>query len=201
MSENYLLDCRCGEQLTVSPRQAGGQARCGCGATVEVPTLRAMRRLPVAEAPTAVEHASWSLRQRLWVVGGLLVAAAAILGGSTRLNRPPPPDEAIKAELIESAEQFRRAVPRYSVAQVRESFIKLASFDLRMAPNIVDQHPYHDLYKQRVAQNETWSLVAWALAGLGIVAIASSHVLAAAPRNAGRSKKPRRERPPSRRAG
>jgi hypothetical protein len=179
MSESYLLNCECGKRTPVGPSQAGRTVRCACGATLDVPALRALRRLPVADAAAAEEQPAWSLRQQLWVVGAMFILTAAILGGILRWKRPPSPDEEIRLEVIESAEAFRRQVPHYTVAQVRESFEQLQSTDLRMLGNVLDQHPYHAQYKQLLATNRNWTIVAWSLAGIGILIIAATHVFAA----------------------
>lgn len=179
MTETYLLECECGKRNPVGPSQAGREVRCACGATLDVPALRAMRRLPVAETSAAEEHSTWSGRQRLWVVGGLLLALAAALGGFVRWNHPPPPEAAIKADLQAKAEAFRREVPGYSVAELRKNFELLSSVNLQMWPRTLEDHDYHRIYRNTLATNRNWSIVAWSLAGLGMLVIASTHVFSA----------------------
>lgn len=179
MSETYLLECKCGRRTPVGPSQAGRELRCECGAALDVPALRAMRRLPVAEAAAAETGPTWSGRQRLWVVGGLLLAFAAALGGFVRWNRPPPPEAAIRADLLDKADAFRREVPRYSVAQLRNSFDLLSSVNLAAWPRTLEDHDYHRYYRAALATNRNWSIVAWSLAGLGMLVIASTHVSSA----------------------
>ncbi|MEX2188559.1 MAG: hypothetical protein WD875_17255 [Pirellulales bacterium] len=179
MSEMYLLDCKCGKQTPVAPSQAGGEVRCACGAKVDVPTLRAMRRLPVAEQRAQAEQSVWAGRQRLWVVGAVLIAVGAVLGGYMRWNRPPPPDAAVKAEILENAEAVRQQAPGLSVSQARSAFESLRTTPLYTLDQIVEGHRYKAEYKELLATNQNWTRVAWVLAGLGVVVIASSHVLAA----------------------
>jgi hypothetical protein len=138
-----------------------------------------MRRLPVGDAAAAEEQPAWSLRQQLWVVGALFILTAAILGGILRWKHPPPPDEEIRLEVIESAEKFRRDVRHFTVAQARREFEKLEATNLRMLGNVLDRHPYHAKYKQLLATNRNWTIVAWSLAGVGILLIAATHVFAA----------------------
>jgi hypothetical protein len=78
---SHLLSCgSCGKALPVELGQAGGQIRCPCGATLDVPTLRQLRQLPIASAPAA-ETRRWSASKgalaACLVVTGLLVAVAA----------------------------------------------------------------------------------------------------------------------------
>ena len=45
-----LLTCACGEKISVSRAQAGQQVSCrSCGVTIQVPTLRGLSELPVAQ--------------------------------------------------------------------------------------------------------------------------------------------------------
>lgn len=77
----YLLTCSCGQATPVGPAQAGGTLQCSCGQTLNIPTLRGLRELPLAdEANTATSD--WSdLRGALFVGGVLIVLLGASLGG------------------------------------------------------------------------------------------------------------------------
>jgi hypothetical protein len=57
MSQEYLVECVCGEKIAVRVGQAGQQVRCGCGREVGIPLLRELRKLPVAQ-PTADSSAA-----------------------------------------------------------------------------------------------------------------------------------------------
>lgn len=77
MSTQYLLPCSCGSSTSVQTAQAGEQIRCTCGAELTVPTLRALRNLPVdtshVQRPEAVWNPGWALvfLGALIVLGGL----------------------------------------------------------------------------------------------------------------------------------
>lgn len=73
MAVRYLLDCTCGERLTVEPRQAGSQVTCQCGRTLDVPTLRGLQALPAAEARVEQTARVWTLCQAI-VTAGVLVS-------------------------------------------------------------------------------------------------------------------------------
>lgn len=50
---SHLLDCPCGKPLTVDSSLAGGQIACeACGKTVDVPSLRGLKSLPLADTPS-----------------------------------------------------------------------------------------------------------------------------------------------------
>lgn len=80
MSQQYLLPCSCGQKLTVSPSQAGGQVACSCGKVLSVPTLRGLRDLEVASLATPTQtKASWSPIHGIFFAGGLVVAAIGLV--------------------------------------------------------------------------------------------------------------------------
>ena len=95
----YLLPCeRCGEKLTVDVSQAGRQLACRCGATLEVPSLRAIRSLEtVADRSAKPARRSWNpTRGVLFAVGLVLVLAGLIVAGNAGIRWatatvPPPP--------------------------------------------------------------------------------------------------------------
>ena len=77
----YLLPCgACGETHAIEPRQAGRKISCGCGAVLEVPSLRGIRELAHTE-PTTKRRVgpAWSPARGLAFVGGMLVAVVGLL--------------------------------------------------------------------------------------------------------------------------
>ncbi len=90
MSERYLLPCRCGQQITVEPRQAGETVVCGCGQQLQVPRLREVMALEPAPAESAPppSAAVWGWRQMIRLIGVILLAASLVIGGVLFLNRP-----------------------------------------------------------------------------------------------------------------
>jgi hypothetical protein len=80
MSQQFLLPCSCGQKLTVSPSQAGGQVACSCGKLLSVPTLRGLRELEIAPstAPAPVTS-GWSPVHGAIFASGLVVAAIGLV--------------------------------------------------------------------------------------------------------------------------
>ncbi len=48
-----LLSCECGREHFVSRSQAGQELQCDCGKVIDVPTLRRLADLPLAESPAS----------------------------------------------------------------------------------------------------------------------------------------------------
>ncbi|MHB8972155.1 MAG: hypothetical protein ACYC3X_06590 [Pirellulaceae bacterium] len=70
----YLLPCPCGKSVPVEISQAGQTARCGCGNTLNVPAMRLIRQLPVADAAAPSKfrnERSWSVLQGVLFASGL----------------------------------------------------------------------------------------------------------------------------------
>lgn len=189
MSESYLLKCDCGKQTPVEPSQAGRKVRCACGKSLDVPALRALRKLPAPENVESVDQGAWSGRNRVLVIGVIVLAAAVLLGGFTLWRRPEPihPDAAANAQrqaaaLRQQADQFRDAVNRLSHDEwqrLRAAFDSLAATDLPEYRRQFGEHPYNAMYPELIAKNNNWLIVAGVLAGVGILMIASTHIMSA----------------------
>lgn len=60
----YLLNCDCGKELRVTKSQAGQELPCSCGASVKIPTLRALTALPTAEVADEGSESQSSKKSR-----------------------------------------------------------------------------------------------------------------------------------------
>lgn len=78
-----LLSCECGNQIAVANAQAGRQIVCtACGTTLQVPTLRGLSELPLAQVPdgsgrSAEQRAAIEAAQSAWRWRGPAMAACA----------------------------------------------------------------------------------------------------------------------------
>jgi hypothetical protein len=87
----YEIQCECGQTMTVTAGQAGSQVLCECGKSVDVPTIRELRRQAVVhggsagpatakfDARTAQEsysRAALSVAAIGLILGGLLIAGS-----------------------------------------------------------------------------------------------------------------------------
>lgn len=105
MAQTYLLTTPDGEEVHVESSQAGETITTASGKTVEVPTLRELKKLPLVEKEEAPARREWSVGQSiLFVVGLLLLLGCSV--SSVALYRITPLESLDKArevpiELIE----------------------------------------------------------------------------------------------------
>ena len=77
MAVQYLLPCDCGNQTPVDASQAGSTILCSCGKKLDVPSLRAIRDLPLHAAESSQRKYQWNPAAGLIFVSGVLVALIA----------------------------------------------------------------------------------------------------------------------------
>ena len=78
MTQHYLLPCSCGQKVRVANAQAGGQAACGCGNRLSVPTLRGLRELELAPPEARPSRPGWSPLHGVLFASGIAVAAVGL---------------------------------------------------------------------------------------------------------------------------
>jgi hypothetical protein len=100
VSVKYLLPCACGQPSVVEPRQAGEMIVCSCGASLQAPTLLAMTRLEPAPTESNAERpaATWGWKQRLRLMGIVLLLVALVGGAGLWLHWPSSPFDRIDPE-------------------------------------------------------------------------------------------------------
>ncbi len=85
----YLLTCGCGNNVSVDVGQAGGQVACpSCGTPLDVPPLRRLRHLRVADAKKEPAQSTWGARQGVAAAGLILAALLAAIALWSRFNEP-----------------------------------------------------------------------------------------------------------------
>ncbi len=104
----YRFPCeRCGEKLLIDVSQAGRQIVCRCGATLEVPSLRAIRALEAAtDVSVKPRPRTWDRGRGVLFAGGvvlavlgLLTAGAAAAGWLSSEAPPSPSPQDLEAAL------------------------------------------------------------------------------------------------------
>lgn len=105
MTAKYLLPCSCGQHIVIERRQAGQTLRCACGASLSAPTLLAMSELEPAPQESVEKPASsgWGWRQRLRLLGILLVLTALAAEGGLLIAKPMSRFDVIDPERIRQA--------------------------------------------------------------------------------------------------
>lgn len=115
--KTYLLTCGCSAAVTVGPGQAGGNVTCPqCGASLAVPRLGELARLPSAAPAEAASAASWTAAHGC-VLGGVLVALLAVAAAAYLGTAPRP--------LVEDA-MIRAGVAAASTSDIYQAWQALA---------------------------------------------------------------------------
>ncbi len=179
----YLLPCTCGRQVVVTPSEAGNRVTCSCGAVLDVPTLRAMRQLPVAEtaaeAPAVPSPASrWNAAAALVLLGAVVVLIGVGLCVYFWSHRPRPVD----------VDSLRPADTWYLWQQLRQMPRRTAQHDLWIR--------VHQVYR-------LWMTLAFAVVALGGALVVVGFLLRKQPASragpeqpaADRQRKPARDLP------
>jgi hypothetical protein len=76
---DHLLKCECGQTHVVSRSQAGQEINCECGATIRVPTLRGIAKLPPAQPAESVLAVEKSSIWQGWRGPAIALASAGFL--------------------------------------------------------------------------------------------------------------------------
>lgn len=154
--KKHLLACPCGAEIAVSGGQAGGRVVCAsCQATVAVPKLRELSRLPLAPERAAGPRRGWGLFQGMLLAGSLL--AVACWGAAAWLGRT--------VESPVDPEAIRQNVAGQTDTQIYEAWKKHFSTTTVSRPQMV-------IEKQFAQQTFLRKGIAFALTGLGAVGAA-----------------------------
>jgi len=163
----------------VTTGEADGQVRCECGAAVNVPTVRGMRELEPAAAPTAEAATSWTTRHSV-IFLGLLMAIAGLAFGLIQHFRAadafPGESFADKIRNMPAAETWTlwSQVSRLGVGGWQPPKDDKQQLDLKT---------YEELKR--------WQLIGFGLGGLGVV-VAIVGVTMLGPKRPVASKRPPR---------
>ena len=106
LNEKYLLPCRCGRKVAIEPRQAGESVVCTCGIALQVPTMLEIKGLepaPMADSETfsSTARAAWGWRQRLKLIGVVLLLSASVAAGLLYVRRPVAITDVMPPEVLQ----------------------------------------------------------------------------------------------------
>ncbi len=114
MATSYLLPCSCGQKVRVEVGQAGGSARCTCGAQLDVPAMRQIRDLEEAPSDDRRPDApadSWSPRKGAILLGLVIAAVSAGAGVYQWATQPVPVVNDLETSLATIADQTATLSP------------------------------------------------------------------------------------------
>jgi len=167
MSVQYRISCGCGQSLLVNDAQAGSKVSCACGATIEVPKLRELRKLPQEAAPLASQSVrqpadSWNSRQAALFVAGAVTFLALLVSGVMILGRArldsgwtPELQRTVDDEFVDALE------PAQTIGAYQE---------LRKS-GLGEPHPASYMLNRETHQ-KLGGLIQWSLAVAGLGAVA-----------------------------
>lgn len=167
----HLLECECGKQVPVEPRQAGSQIPCPCGKQVTAPSMREIRALPTADIESSSEkyRETWSLKKGvLFVTGGLIIIAASLMLAFlvTILSGVDTSDPVIDEQKMQATEEFIEKAPPDALV---DQFLVMEQQGL----DVVPKHPY---LAQRALARRLWIGIAvcggFIALGLGVIGYA-----------------------------
>ncbi len=160
----YVLSCKCGKSVAVDAGQAGGSVVCACGERLDVPALRNLRHLPVAEPEaggTRSARAAWDARKGLAAASFILAVLLAGFGAWDRFKEPLVP-------------KFDAEVRQTAVNEGLEKMSPLESWNMwvgvyrPMSQNgfQVFEHPHQAAIEQHIASRRTLQKSLFVVAGV-----------------------------------
>ena len=143
MITKYQLPCSCGRSIPVELNQAGRQVTCVCGKSMEVPSMRELRKLPTSEEPDArsSQRPSWNLTAGSFFAVGLLVAVVSALVAGAMQFRAMQFSSFKPAEenLTEWIQELDKAGPEQLFTEWNES-LEFGLGDHHHSPFVMAQH-------------------------------------------------------------
>jgi len=173
----YLLPCSCGQSIPISPRQAGQEVDCpACQQTLKIPTLGAIKQLPLAEgtlaAPTAREAGSTMAKRLGFALLAVITVASLTTAGIAFYRAYSPDREGQSAQTVDDFlnESFERfdGLPPHELLILWKDYQDPGHFSKQIQPMF-----YRDLLRR-----EAWKRTGIAATGIGLLCLIGAIVLA-----------------------
>lgn len=189
MNPKYLLPCPCGRETVIEVTQSGQTVTCQCGRELDVPSMLQIRKLPRAlvEAREAPRRA-WGARERLLVLGGLVLAVAVGCAAVLLARWPAAPKVPDTVTWV----LFPTGGDKTPVFKETRDLTPLESYVVWNAlPRELEASPQgpRETYNRAVASARNWMIVVGVVALLGAACAAGS--LLAPPAGARRGRRKR----------
>jgi len=184
MGKKYRLGCSCGREQVVEPAQAGQTICCACGKSLEVPTLLAMRQLPLAPAERMPGlPVRWGIRHRLISIGVLVLLGALVWVGLLVWSWPekpqvPDPITWQTPPLPGQTEPLRKTTDQLTLV---ESYYAWQNLPRQL--DLLSDAPL-SRYKQQVASATNWLIVGGVVGLLGLICLVAAWLATTPPRQA-----------------
>ena len=168
MGIKYLLPCSCGETRPIELCQAGETVPCRCGAMLQVPTMRDIKKLEPydqrSDDSSLRQVSTWGRRESRIFLGTLLTCTGLGLFGYTQMTRPKLADMG-------------------SLSPIQTWVLWQ---DLRNGPDR-SLRPFDQRHMKRLAVNRLATVAALSLTCVGILAMVAASLM--------RKRRPVRRRP------
>ena len=105
MADKFLLPCpECDETTAVSASQAGSTLQCVCSKQLEVPTIRQLQQLELAQETQEAEKSEWTAQSGATFLGVLLTLIFAAPGVYLLATWPEPPPKDVPSAVARAEE-------------------------------------------------------------------------------------------------
>ncbi len=161
MKITYLLSCSCGRKHPVESTQAGQSLRCPCGEDLTIPTMQRLRLLERVEQHDSRTSAAstWSTRKKFVLLGAVFFALGLAL--SVLVYRARPQLLGVdQLTPLQSLDIWRSYTYRDGIA---------------LLPGEIE-------FERLRERNTRWLTVTLAIAGLGVIVMASSLLVGPPPK-------------------
>ncbi|MEM7316330.1 MAG: hypothetical protein AAF497_24625 [Planctomycetota bacterium] len=181
MSQRYLLECECGFQLEVEPRNAGEIRSCGgCDRTLEIPPLREIRNLPLAQTTEAAKprkSQGWTLGKGITFALSvpIMLICLCVFFYSRRLEQIYRADQPSIDDVIrKSNDKFLSAdIANMTLTETYDEIWK----PIRAESLLIRRTPQHILVNEFRQRMQNWMLGATVIGALALLAIFATLIL------------------------
>ena len=169
---SYLVPCpKCGTPLPVELGMSGETLRCSCGSPVEVPKLRVLRDMPRTDIVD--EGPGWTWRHGVLVLGAMLAAFGISMGlYLVRSQYKMQPERAWTEWVIESSPK-----DIWKMYYFQRDGIAGGMNPHRKPEEFKEQIQFFSHLNQNqklLEKQKEWVFLAWAVAALGMLVMAST---------------------------
>ena len=146
----YLLTCECGKKIPVDVGQAGGSVTCSCGAQLDVPALRNLRNLPLAQPEAARSRTPWNASKGFTAAGLIVAGLLAAFALWNRFTEPAAP----KFDPLRQTRAVNDVLEKISPTDAWMMWVNVYQPMAKRGFGVY-QHPHAEAIEQHIARRRT----------------------------------------------